>query len=341
MATRVSHQEERQAYAEFARAHAEEDYRTRLAELYAAWRQFNDGFFRGRLLEPHLALDRTAPRSLGHCAPTTGYGGQVQITLNAGLVFGSNRDWVVRPWPTAQGTKRFLDDLLLRLTVRQFVVEVVGDDERGYRGFGPQFVAHANRIGGRLGLAPVVKRRWGADDTRPVARGWPHCVRPDGYYGGDVTQAALDLAGDGTGGSGDAAPTPSQGVLELLQYLLRAGRADEAQRLVNSHLKWLCAGRESRWPAPRLVEAGVRDVDDSPLGEVTVRPEWLAWNGGTVLRLAEGIYQCRNFIDLPLLAEALEAAGCDDGRMLRHLRERMGHSRRCWVLRRLLSLEAE
>jgi hypothetical protein len=341
MATPMSHEEERQAYAEFASLHAEDDYRTRLAELYASWRDFNDRFFEVRLLEPHLTIGRTAPRSLGHCAKTTDYGGKVAVTLNAGLVFGTNRDWVIHRWPPAEGTRRFIENLLLRLTVRQFISEVSGDDEPGYRGFGPKFVRHANRIGKELWLRPVVERRRGAGDREPVARGWPHCVRPADYYGDDVTERALDLARGSARRLGVAPPTASQGLLEFLLFLLNAGRTGDARLLVARHLEWVRGLRESRWPTRRRVEAGRQDVDGSPLGVVTLSPEWLKWNDGTVARIAQGVHQFGNYGDLPILADALEEAGCEDGRILRHLRAPMEHSRRCWVLRLLLALEGE
>ena len=302
--------------------------------------RFNQEFFDGRLVEPHLAIDRTAPRSLGHCARNTGYGGRVQITLNSGLVFGSNPDWVVRAWPPAEGVKRFIDDFLLRYTVRQFVVEVHDAEERGYRGFGPRFVEQANRIGVRLGVGPVVERRREAGGRELVANGWPHCVRPAGYYGDDVTEAALELA-RGVTGRRRATTAPSQGLLELIQFLLNAGRVGDCQQLVARHLEWVRALRQSRWHPRRRVEAGSQDVDGSPLGTVTFHPDWLKWNDGTVRKIAEGIVQFGNFADLPILADALEEAGCTDGRILRHLRARMEHGRRCWVLRLLLALDAE
>src|SRR6266545_1209704 len=339
MNTRVTHEDERQAYPQFASLHAEEAYRTRLAELYATWREFNREYFGGRLFEPHLAIGRTAPRSLGHTTRTTDYGGQVQTTLNAGLVFGTNRDWVVRPWPPAPGTGRFIEDLLLRLTVRQFVAEVLGADEPGYRGFGPLFVKEANRIGVSLGLAAVVERRRGIGDREPVGSCWPHCVRPALYYGDDVTEGALELA-RGLGVRRDATTSAaSQGLLELLNFLLNAGRTEDAQRLIQRQLEWLRTMHESRWPTRRRVEAGREDVDGSPLGEVTYAPEWLLWNGGTVWKIARGITQLGNFGDLPVLADALEEAGCNDDRILRHLRARMEHGRGCWVLRLLLAFE--
>jgi hypothetical protein len=340
MTTPASHEEERQAHAEFASRHAEEAYRWRPAELYAAWREINAEFFSGQLRIPHLALGRTAARSLGHCSATTDYGGTIQITLHADLVFGHNADWVVHPWPPARGTCRFILDLLLRQTVRQYALEVLGAKESGYRGFGPQFVAQANRVGAALGLGPVVERNRGTGDSWPVASGWPHCVRPAGYYGDDVTEAALELARGSPGRRRTARSAPSEGLLELVFHLMSVERFDDARRLVSRHLDWVRVSRESRWPPRRQVEAGFQDVDGSPLGDVTFSPDWLRWNGGTVRKIAEGVKQFRCYADLPILADALEEAGCSDGRILRHLRERMEHSRRCWVLRLLLALDA-
>jgi len=62
------------------------------------------------------------------------------------------------------------------------------------------------------------------------------------------------------------------------------------------------------------------------------RPDWLTWNDGTVGKLARGIYDRCGFEDMPILADALEEAGCDDGRVLRHCRAGGRHARGCWVL---------
>jgi hypothetical protein len=331
--------QERHDYALFVSQHAVEDYRSPLAELYARWRGFNQQFFGGQMVEPHLVLGRTAPRSLGQCSRTTGYGGMVQISFNARLVFGTNKEWVVQPWP-AEGARRFLEDLLLRLTVRQLILEAHDEDESGYQGFGPLFVAQANRIGATLGLAEVVCRRRGPGDTRPVASGWPHCVRPAGYYAGAVTEAALALA---CGGGTNQAEVlmPGVGLAELFAYLCTSGKTAQAQGLAAEYLAWTRAWSQSEWPKRKAVEAGLQDVDGSPLGAVPFCPQWLEWNGGTVLRLAEEIDKFRNYAQLPLLALALEEAGCQDGRILRHLRARMAHGRGCWVLRGLLARDAE
>jgi hypothetical protein len=67
-----------------------------------------------------------------------------------------------------------------------------------------------------------------------------------------------------------------------------------------------------------------------------VEPTWLSWNGGIAAKLATEIYDVRTFDRLPLLADALEDAGCSDGELLRHLRGSTSHSRGCWVVDRLL-----
>ncbi|QEH34491.1 hypothetical protein OJF2_30300 [Aquisphaera giovannonii] len=67
-----------------------------------------------------------------------------------------------------------------------------------------------------------------------------------------------------------------------------------------------------------------------------VRPEWLEWSGGVVPRLAEEILSGSGFDRLPLLAEALERAGCEDPVILGHLRSRGTHYPGCWVLELLL-----
>jgi hypothetical protein len=335
MSGRETQDEERQAYAEFARLYGEERYRERLQKFYGVWRAFNEDFFEAALREPHLTLGRTAPRSLGHCSPITDYGGEVQVTLNARLVFGDNTEWVVRAWP-AEGSKRFIDDLLLRLTVRQFVVEMKRTEEEGYRGYGPMFVTQANRIGDVLGLESVVPRNRRFNDSKPVACGWPHCVRPSGYYGQDITEAALALV-CGSGKGAPSAPPPSQGLLELMQYLLVAGRQVDARKTIERHLEWTREAEETHWPMSRQVEAGAQDENGKPMGEVMCRAEWLEWNGGTVRRMAESIEKCGSFVDLPLLANALVEAGCREESILRHLRAKREHNRRCWVLRLLLA----
>jgi hypothetical protein len=66
---------------------------------------------------------------------------------------------------------------------------------------------------------------------------------------------------------------------------------------------------------------------------------WLGWNNGTVLKLAQAIYHDLAFDRLPMLADALEDASCQDEDILRHCREQAKHCRHCWVIDLLLGKE--
>jgi hypothetical protein len=64
-----------------------------------------------------------------------------------------------------------------------------------------------------------------------------------------------------------------------------------------------------------------------------VEAEWLT---ETVLALARGVVAARAFDRLPILADALEDAGCDHATLLHHLRYDTDHSSDCWALRPML-----
>jgi hypothetical protein len=66
--------------------------------------------------------------------------------------------------------------------------------------------------------------------------------------------------------------------------------------------------------------------------QVTVDPAWLTWNHATVPAIARHIYDDRAFHDLPILADALEDAGCTDPDILAHCRADGEHVRGCWVV---------
>jgi hypothetical protein len=72
---------------------------------------------------------------------------------------------------------------------------------------------------------------------------------------------------------------------------------------------------------------------------VPLDPSWLPWNDGTVPRLAQAIYDDRAFDRLPILADGLEDAGCDDDAILAHCRQAGEHVRGCWVVDLLLGKE--
>jgi hypothetical protein len=73
-----------------------------------------------------------------------------------------------------------------------------------------------------------------------------------------------------------------------------------------------------------------------PFRPVTIDPTWLT---PAVKRLAETIYDDRAFDRLPILADALEEAGCNNADLLAHCRQPGEHVRGCWVVDLLLGQE--
>ena len=58
-----------------------------------------------------------------------------------------------------------------------------------------------------------------------------------------------------------------------------------------------------------------------------------------VRRMAEGIYTGRAFDRLPILADALLDAGCDNEELIRHCRSDGPHVRGCWAVDLILGKE--
>ncbi len=83
----------------------------------------------------------------------------------------------------------------------------------------------------------------------------------------------------------------------------------------------------------------LRCVRGNPFRTVTLDPAWLAWNDGTVPKMAAVLYEERAFDRLPQLADALEDAGCTDAAILDHCRGGGEHVRGCWVVDLLLGKE--
>jgi hypothetical protein len=67
-------------------------------------------------------------------------------------------------------------------------------------------------------------------------------------------------------------------------------------------------------------------------------PEWLTWNNGTLRQLAEHIRTKGGFALLPVLADALEEAGCPDRAVLARCR-RPGDNDVSWLVELLATQE--
>jgi hypothetical protein len=73
----------------------------------------------------------------------------------------------------------------------------------------------------------------------------------------------------------------------------------------------------------------VREIFGNPFRSPKVDP---AWRTAAVRAIADRIYAEREFDGLPIMADALEEAGCDDADILFHCRSAGPHVRGCWVV---------
>jgi hypothetical protein len=106
-------------------------------------------------------------------------------------------------------------------------------------------------------------------------------------------------------------------------------------------IKWASHVSAARGAEERQAHCDlIRDIFGNPFRPwPAVDLAWLAWDGGTVPRLARAAYDERAFERLPVLADALEDAGCTDPDILDHLRAPRPHARGCWALDLLLGLD--
>ena len=73
----------------------------------------------------------------------------------------------------------------------------------------------------------------------------------------------------------------------------------------------------------------LRDIFGNPFRPVAFAP---SWRSDTAVSLARGMYESRDFTAMPILADALQDAGCDDEQVLAHCRGDGVHVRGCWVV---------
>jgi len=80
----------------------------------------------------------------------------------------------------------------------------------------------------------------------------------------------------------------------------------------------------------------IRDIFGNPFRPVAFDP---AWRSETAVGIAAGIYEDRAFERMPILADALQEAGCEHADILTHCREPGTHVRGCWVVDLVLGKE--
>jgi len=80
----------------------------------------------------------------------------------------------------------------------------------------------------------------------------------------------------------------------------------------------------------------LRDIFGNPFRPITFDP---TWRTDTAVILAQQMYDSRNFGAMPILADALQDAGCESAEVLNHCRDpHAAHVRGCWVVDLVLGL---
>jgi hypothetical protein len=116
-----------------------------------------------------------------------------------------------------------------------------------------------------------------------------------------------------------------------------AARAAAMAWSVTEHARSAAAHAAGNSDAVRRRQAEIlRDIVGNPFHPAPVDLAWLRWHGACVEELARALYQERRHADLPILADALEDAGCQHEVVLSHCRAGGDHVHGCWVLDALL-----
>ena len=200
----------------------------------------------------------------------------------------------------------------------------------------------------RLFLCACCRRIWGgyADDRSRRA-----LEAAERYAEGLATERELGVARNGAlaaarrrGDSGAwgaywaasrrLGPT-ARGVMEAVtESWARIAAIKAQERGISPSAAWNAAADAASHSQADLL----REIIGDPLRPVRIDPAWLAWNDGVVRKMARVLHDERRFAEMPLLADALEDAGCADAELLGHLRGPGEHVPGCFALDALAGL---
>jgi hypothetical protein len=213
-------------------------------------------------------------------------------------------------------------------------------------------------------LTPVTEQEWLAlEDPRlldyelskriPDRKFWLYgaaCCQTVWHLLGEPAQQAVGVVGmvaDGHFGYADGAFDSSEckRCEQMIHHLLAAGPdAASGGVVANSVVSWalnlgyvavqkviLCSQNASHVSGTplRFYADLLHCLVGNPFRSVPVDPAWLTSN---VIAIATDIYAERAFARLPILGDALVAAGCRSDELLGHVRSPGPHDRGCWAV---------
>ena len=162
----------------------------------------------------------------------------------------------------------------------------------------------------------------------------------DGQAGAKTLAGAKMLAGAAaprTGGAAWAAYWATSPRAAVSIWNVSAAAADAATLAAATAAKVAGTDANAAWDSARAKATReqahlLRDIFGNLFRPAAADPAWLSWHGGTVGKIARTVYDERRFGDLPVLADALEEAGCTSGALLGHCRQPGEHVPGCWAL---------
>ena len=145
-----------------------------------------------------------------------------------------------------------------------------------------------------------------------------------------------DLSVDATRAAGRTVEREAFHAAERVITEIICMRADEGEESAPPGTDQEVAYFQGRERGELEISSLLRCIFGNPFRPVAFDPRWRA---ETAVALAGGIYDGRHFDRLPILADALEDAGCDAADLLAHLRASGPHARGCWALDAVLGKE--
>jgi hypothetical protein len=175
---------------------------------------------------------------------------------------------------------------------------------------------------------------------------FPTCTHPDLSRGievaeqladGTASRADLDRARDIFGSMTFVGDYEARGIVGenmCLAALVRESLKPQAHR--SRVIAWLSDYEADTPENPQCGLPELRDIFGNPFRPAPFSP---AWRTGTAVSLAGQMYEARDFSAMPILADALQDAGCDSEDLLDHYRGPGPHVRGCWVVDLVLGKE--
>jgi hypothetical protein len=217
--------------------------------------------------------------------------------------------------------------------------------------------AHDRRM--RLFASACCRRAW---DLLRVGAARRVVELTEAYADGEATEADLRAANDSPefaeldavcgGAGGERTVRMSACVVDALnsaRLLASPGEGIDSGLIVQGTTRKLAndflrssrsyqIARSPGWDEAEFAakERLLRDIFGNPFRPVAFPP---AWRTSTAVVMARQIYESRDFGAMPILADALQDAGCEDADILGHCRGGGPHVRGCWVVDLVLGKE--